>query len=137
MSITNNKIMTKMTTQPQLKQIQNIPDYYYSADGNVWSKKISTRYNPTGKLRLLKPKKHSSGYLYYGLFVGKGVDKKRLWVRGHRIIYEAFNGEIPYYDSDGKQLDIDHINTNRDDNSLSNLRLITHEENCNNKKKKL
>ena len=42
------------------------------------------------------------------------------------LIWEAFNGEIP----DG--LEIDHINTIRDDNRLDNLRLVTHKENCNN-----
>jgi len=124
-----------MATQTKLKQIQNIPDYYSAEDGSIWSKKISTRYNPTGRLRLIKPRKHPSGYLYYGIYTGKGIDKKRIWLRGHRIVYATFNGEIPYYNEDGKQLDIDHINNNRHDNSLSNLRLVTHEENCKNKKK--
>ena len=42
------------------------------------------------------------------------------------IIWEAFNGEIP----DG--MEIDHINTVRNDNRLENLRVVTHKENCNN-----
>ena len=126
-----------MANQTKLKQIQNTPDYYSAEDGSVWSKRISTRYNPTGKLRLVQPRKHPSGYLYYGIYVGKGDDRKRVWLRGHRIVYAAFNGEIPYYNEDGKQLDIDHINNDKHDNRLSNLRLVTHEENCKNKKKKL
>ena len=44
----------------------------------------------------------------------------------HRLIWEAFNGKIP------EGLQIDHINTIRNDNRLSNLRLVTPKENCNN-----
>lgn len=44
----------------------------------------------------------------------------------HRIIWEAFKGKIP------EGYEIDHINTIRNDNRLSNLRLVTHKENCNN-----
>ncbi len=44
----------------------------------------------------------------------------------HRIIWEAFNGKIP----DGMQ--IDHINTIRDDNRLENLKLVSSKENANN-----
>ena len=43
-----------------------------------------------------------------------------------RIMWEAFNGEIPV------GMEIDHINTIRDDNRLENLRMVTHKENCNN-----
>ena len=42
------------------------------------------------------------------------------------LIWEAFNGEIP------SGLEIDHINTVRDDNRLENLRTVNHKENCNN-----
>lgn len=126
-----------MTMATRLTQIKDIPDYYSTEDGSVWSTKKSPRYNPTGKLRLVKPRYHKSGYLYYGLFVGEGDDKRRLWLRAHRLVYYTFNGTIPYFDANGNRLDIDHINHNRHDNSLANLRLITHIENCNNKKKKV
>lgn len=45
----------------------------------------------------------------------------------HRIIWETFNGEIP------EGMEIDHIDTNRSNNAISNLRLTTHRQNCNNK----
>ena len=41
----------------------------------------------------------------------------------HRVLWEAFNGPIP----EGMQ--IDHINGERDDNRLDNLRLVTRAEN--------
>lgn len=63
-------------------------------------------------------KQGDSGYVYV-LVGGKNVLK-------HRFIWEAFNGEIP------EGMEIDHINTLRDDNRLDNLRLRTHKENCNN-----
>lgn len=122
-------------TKPKLKDIPGFEDYYASEDGTIWSTKISYRYNLSGELRLVRPRIHPSGYLYYGLFVGKGNNRKRLWRRGHRLVYATFIGEIPYYDRKGKQLDVDHINQNTHDNSLANLRLVTHSENCKNKKR--
>ena len=122
-------------TKHKLKEIVGFEDYYASEDGTIWSTKISYRYNPTGELRLVRPRIHPSGYLYYGLFVGKGKDKKRLWRRGHRLVYSTFVGKIPYYDRNGKQLDVDHINQDTHDNSLANLRLVTHSENCKNRKR--
>jgi hypothetical protein len=41
----------------------------------------------------------------------------------HRFVWEAFNGEIP----DG--MEIDHINTVRNDNRLENLRVVSSKEN--------
>ena len=42
----------------------------------------------------------------------------------HRFVWECFNGLTP----NGKV--IDHINNNRQDNRLSNLQMMTQEENC-------
>lgn len=44
----------------------------------------------------------------------------------HRLIWETFNGKIP----DG--MEIDHINTIKNDNRLENLQLVTPKENMNN-----
>ena len=122
-------------TKHKLKEIPGFEDYYASEDGSIWSTKISPRYNPTGELRLIRPRIHPSGYLYYGLFIGIGPNKQRLWRRGHRLVYTTFVGKIPYFDKNGKQLDIDHISNDKHDNSLTNLRLVTHSENCKNKKR--
>jgi len=44
----------------------------------------------------------------------------------HRLVWIISNGAIP------EHLRIDHINRNRSDNRLCNLRLVTHMENCHN-----
>lgn len=43
----------------------------------------------------------------------------------HRIIYIAFNGEIP------EGLQVNHIDENKTNNAVSNLNLMTPKENCN------
>jgi hypothetical protein len=106
-----------------LKEIKGFEGYYAHPDGNVYTNKVSNRWNPKGELRLLKPKKNKSGYLYFGLFYDAGNKKKRAWFRSHRLIYQTLIGEIP------KGLEIDHISGNRHDNSIDNLRLVTHSQN--------
>jgi hypothetical protein len=106
-----------------MKEIKGIQDYYAKEDGTIWSTKVSPRYNKTGELRLVKPRTHPSGYLYYGLFVGAGKDKRRLWRRGHRLVYEAFVGKI------NEGLEIDHIDGNKHNNNVTNLRAINRSEN--------
>lgn len=59
--------------------------------------------------------KHKNGYMYMS------INGKR--VPMHRFIWEAFNGEIP------QRMEIDHINTIRDDNKLCNLRMVSSSEN--------
>lgn len=107
----------------ELKEIKGLADYYAKEDGTIWSTKISSRYNPNGELRLVKPRTHPSGYLYYGLFVGKGPNKQRLWRRGHRLIYETFVGKIK------SGFEIDHIDGDKHNNKLNNLRAVTRSQN--------
>jgi hypothetical protein len=106
-----------------LKEIEGFEGYYAHPDGSVYTDKVSNRWHNKGELRLLKPKKNKSGYLYYGLFNGYGKQRKRYWFRGHRLIYQTFAGEIP------NGLEIDHINGDRHNNSIDNLRLVTHSQN--------
>jgi len=51
--------------------------------------------------------------------------KKHVGYQVHRLVWEAFNGNIP----DGVQ--VNHINEIKDDNRLSNLNLMTAKENAN------
>jgi hypothetical protein len=70
------------------------------------------------------------GKLWYidanGYWVHSNSDKTD--TKQHRYIWEKANGPIP----DGMQ--IDHINGKRDDNRLSNLRVVSHRENALNSK---
>lgn len=92
----------------------------------VWKK---SKYNETyyvsneGRIKnndiLLKPTKNSKGYLGVKLY----CNGKPKCFRVHRLVWEAFNGEIP----DGYE--INHINENKEDNRLVNLNLMSHLEN--------
>ena len=115
--------MKQTKTEVAMRPIEGLPDYHICDDGRVFSTKIASRYNPNGDLRLLKPRTHPSGYLYYGLFVGEGDTKQRLWRRGHRLVYEAFVGKI------GKDLEIDHIDGDKHNNDITNLRMVNRSEN--------
>ena len=76
-----------------------------------------------GGMKLENPRelgtKHPSGYIHIHLSAG---GQKRQ-VRAHRIVWMAANGAIP----DG--MVIDHINNVKSDNRLSNLQLMTPEDN--------
>lgn len=69
--------------------------------------------------RQLKPIRQKNGYSYYHLY-SCGTGKV---VRAHRFIWYFFFGEIP------KHLVIDHKNSDKTDNRLTNLRLLTPKEN--------
>jgi hypothetical protein len=106
-----------------LKLIDGFDDYYISPDGTIYSTKYSKRYNHEGKLRLLKPRTHPSGYLYAGLFKGVGSSKQRLWRRVHRLVVESFIGPI----ADG--LEVNHKDLNKHNNNVSNLEIVTRRQN--------
>lgn len=94
-------------------------NYEASNFGNI----RSLNYYRTGKTKELKQSLNKTdGYLYFGIW----VDSKLKTIKSHRFIFECWNGLIP------KGLEIDHIDTVRNNNSLSNLRLGTSKENSNN-----
>lgn len=108
----------------EIKPIKNFPDYYISNFGIAYTTKISPRYNPKGEMRVLRFRNHPTGYQYIGMFIGKGPNKKRIWRRVHRVVYETHVGKIKH------GLEIDHIDGNKTNNNIENLRLVTHSENC-------
>lgn len=77
------------------------------------------RYSKTqDKLILVKQSTTRHGY--------KQICCKSKTVLVHRLVWETFNGEIP----DGYE--IDHIDTNKENNELKNIRVCTSKENQNN-----
>jgi hypothetical protein len=107
----------------ELRNIENYPDYFVGEFGNVYSTRVSPKFNPQGNFYKLKLwDAHPSGYLNAGLYNKPGVKNKH-YFRVHRLIWEAFNGAIP----DGYV--VDHINGDKKDNRLENLQLLTWSEN--------
>lgn len=98
--------------------IKDFENYQITDDGRVWSKKTN---------KYLKPSLDSKGYYFVCI---KNNSGKYYNQRLHRIIADAF---IP--NPDNKPC-IDHINTIRTDNSISNLRWVSYKENNNNPKTK-
>ena len=98
----------------------------YNAELNRWISKegLIFRYDENNdRLVLCKLTKQKKGkYLVYSYWNNSKKCQKYV----HRIIWETFNDIIP----EGKC--IDHINTDKEDNRLSNLRVVTHKENTNN-----
>lgn len=74
-----------------------------------------------GKFVQVKPSINNHGYEYI-CYNGKNT------VLVHRLVYEAFKGEIP------KELEIDHIDRNKNNNNPDNLRLVTRFENLLNRR---
>jgi hypothetical protein len=103
----------------KIKQITEIPDYYITNTGQVFSTRISPRYNKKGEMRQVRPKLTKGGYLYIGGYSGNGADKKRNWLRIHRVVYQEFVGPIP------QGMEIDHINNIKTDNRLENLQMLS------------
>lgn len=85
---------------------KDIGKYIIHSDGRIWTK-IRNKF--------LTPIKTKDGYHSVKI----GLKTKKV----HRVVYEAFRGEIP------DRLEIDHINGNRTDNRIENLEAVTHKEN--------
>ena len=73
------------------------------------------------KEKILKPSIGHKGY--YRVCLHKNSIGKRYYV--HRLVWEAFNGQIP------ENMQVNHINEIKTDNRLSNLNLMTPKENIN------
>lgn len=81
---------------------------YISRDGRLWNKRFKNIKGGTVR----------NGYIRYT--IGKKC------YSAHILVWEAFNGKIP------KGYFIDHIDGNRSNNNLDNLRLVTQSENMKN-----
>lgn len=103
------------------KNIQGYENLYQiSSNGRV--KSLGNGNSNNSKERILKQGKNKYGYCVVKL-CNEGKLKSFLV---HRLVAQAF---IPNVDNKPQ---IDHINTDRTDNRVENLRWVTNQENCNN-----
>ncbi len=99
----------------QWRPIKRYNGYYYISDkGNVFSRYIMDH---------MKLQTDGNGYKY--VLLQKGGKKKHS--RINRLVARHFIGEIP------TKYEVDHVNWQRDQNHLTNLRIVTMSENRKNK----
>lgn len=99
----------------------------------VWKQYLHTNYEVSnlGNVRnkntkvVLSQEDTGNGYLCVGLQLDKGVYKK---TRVHRMVAITF---LEFQRTEERN-EVDHINGNKSDNSVDNLRWCTHKENMNN-----
>ena len=97
----------------QFKQIERLPRYYITTDFHVYDSE---------KKCLLNEYRNNE---YTHIFVSICVDDIRrttMWV--HRLVYEAYYGEIE------EGYDIHHIDEDKSNNNINNLQKLLHEEHC-------
>ena len=99
----------------------------------VWKQYLDTKYEVSnlGNVRnkktkaILSQENTGNGYLCVGLQMDNGVYKK---TRVHRMVAMTF---LEFQRTEERN-EVDHINGNKSDNSVDNLRWCTHKENMNN-----
>lgn len=97
-------------------------DFGADRDGNIYSLKNHKSTN-SFIVRMLSEHVDLFGYCVTSVHQN-GMSKS---IKAHRFTWECWNGEIP------KHLEIDHIDSNKNNNSLSNLRLVDHKTNTQNR----
>lgn len=81
----------------------------------------STNYRHTGKIKEISPGDKGNGYLFVDLW--KERKRKRFYI--HRLVVQAFIGEIP------KGLVVNHKDENPSNNNVDNLEICTYTYNAN------
>lgn len=103
--------------------LKRFPNYELYSDGTIWRRAHRTVNGSNLRRMQIFPYVAKNKYLVVCLHDAKC---QRVQQYLHRLIFEAFFGEIP------KGMEIDHADTNRANNAVSNLRLCSHRNNCNN-----
>ena len=107
--------MENATNMEIFKDIKGYPGYQISNQGRVWSCKRN---------RYLSPFTNNSGYKQINIIAANGKRKGELV---HRLVALAF------IDNPDHLPEVDHIDRNKENNNVDNLRWITKSENNKNK----
>ena len=110
------------------KDIEDYPNYQVSTFGNIKSKEIYTKQRngmSLRKERLLIPQKDHKGYLYVRLYNENGWK----YFKVHILVAKTF---IPNFFN---KPTVDHIDRNKENNNVDNLRWASYKEQQNNKDK--
>lgn len=105
--------------------LEDFPLYEVYSNGKVIRKKHVTDQGIILKRKELIHTKAKNGYETVKL---RNKDGRLVQFFVHRLVWMAWVGEIP------KGYEIDHISTDRTDNDLHRLRMVSHKANCNNPK---
>ena len=95
-----------------MQQIPGFTDYAADKHGNIYSLKFN-------KIRKLRPADNGHGYLHVSL----AINGKQKTFNLHKLIAKTF---LKNYNED---LEVDHIDRCKSNNSLDNLRMVTRSEN--------
>ena len=95
-------------------EIKDYPDYLIYEDGMVYCKK---------SYKFIKNIVHKTGYLMISLYNNGKVKTKKI----HRLVADHY---IPNPDNKPQ---VDHIDQNKLNNNIENLRWVSNRENCSNK----
>ena len=98
------------------KKVNKKQEKYSAVSHNIQSTPITVLKN----MRCLKPWAANRGYLK--IFACKNGKRKHYDV--HRFVYECFRGDIL------PELQVDHIDNDRQNNCIDNLQLLTPAANC-------
>lgn len=107
----------------------NLHGYFVDIEGRIFSAwqtqslgfgKGTRSFVDMNKLRLISPSQHKEGYLAVRLRTGNS--NKRTYLV-HRLVLDSYSVEIP------RGMNVLHINSNKQDNRLLNLRWGSQKEN--------
>lgn len=121
---------TRGSEKRVMEEWKDIPGYEgkykVSSFGSVFSLKRKCNYNRTRNGGPVAKSKDKDGYELVCLW----SNSKQSTLKVHALVLLAFVGDRPH------NLVVDHINEDKADNRLSNLRYLSHRENCVRSKRK-
>lgn len=112
--------MNELKINNELFKKTNISTYFASDHGRIANIKFDDNDNVIS-FKIIKQDISSSGYCRVPLKIEKGIEKKILV---HRLVFETFNGLL-------QDNVIDHIDSNKQNNKLNNLRSCSQKDNIN------